>query len=37
MRATYATAYNVLNQYRKLVEAMLVARRLDAALEGLGT
>jgi hypothetical protein len=29
------TAYNVLNQYRKSVEAMLVARRLDAALEGL--
>lgn len=29
------TAYNVLNQYRKLVEAMLAAHRLDAALEGL--
>jgi hypothetical protein len=29
------TAYNVLNQYRKLVESMLAAHRLDAALEGL--
>ena len=29
------TAYNVLNQYRKLVEAMLAAGRLEAALEGL--
>jgi len=29
------TAYNVLNQYRKLVEAMLEAKHLEAALEGL--
>jgi len=29
------TAYNVLNQYRKLVEAMLATHRLEAALEGL--
>ena len=29
------TAYNVLNQYRILIEAMLKAQRTDAALEGL--
>lgn len=29
------TAYNVLNQYRILIEAMLRAERTDAALEGL--